>query len=163
AQEPLREPATVLLARALSAAGDTVAALRAIDTLRRRLAEEVGMPLSAEAIELETSLQRGEPAAAAVRPSVVPRARPAFEGLAFVGREDELDAVLAATVMATTEPEPPIVLVAGAAGAGKSRLITETAARAGTAVLFSRAFLPERNEPWGLARSLLREILALDL
>jgi class 3 adenylate cyclase/DNA-binding SARP family transcriptional activator len=163
AQEPLREPATVLLARALSAAGDTVAALRAIDTLRRRLAEEVGMPLSAEAIELETSLQRGEPAAAAVRPSVVPRARPTFEGLAFVGREDELDAVLAATVMATTEPEPPIVLVAGAAGAGKSRLITETAARAGTAVLFSRAFLPERNEPWGLARSLLREILALDL
>jgi class 3 adenylate cyclase/DNA-binding SARP family transcriptional activator len=163
AQEPLREPATVLLARALAASGDSVAALRAIDTLRRRLAEEVGMPLSVEAIELETSLQRGDAAVAGIRPSVIPRARPAFEGLAFVGREDELDAVLAASAMATTEPEPPIVLVAGSAGAGKSRLLSETAARAGIAVLSTRAFLPERNEPWGLARSLLREVLALDL
>ena len=163
AQEPLREPATVLLARALAASGDTVAALRAVDTLRRRMAEEVGMPLSAEATELETSLQRGEAAVAPVRPSVVPRTRPAFEGLAFVGREEELHVVLAAAVTAITEPEPPVVLVAGSAGTGKTRLLTETAARAGIAVLSTRAFLPERNEPWGLARSLLREVLALDL
>ncbi len=163
AQEPLREPATVLLAQALAASGDTVAALRAIDTLRRRLAEEVGMPLSAETTELETSLQRGEGAVTHSRPSVIPRARPAFEGLAFVGRANELDGVLAAAAVATTAPEAPIVLVAGAAGVGKSRLLTETAARAGIAVLSTRAFLPERNEPWGLARSLLREVLALDL
>jgi class 3 adenylate cyclase/DNA-binding SARP family transcriptional activator len=163
AQEPLREPATLLLARALAVSGDAVAALRAVDTLRRRLAEEAGMPLSAEAVELETSLQRGETAVAGIRPSVIPRARPAFEGLAFVGREDELDAVLAATMAATVGPEAPVVLVSGSAGSGKSRLLTETAARAAVAVLSIRAFLPERNEPWGLARSLLREILALDL
>ncbi|MDQ3991585.1 MAG: ATP-binding protein, partial [Actinomycetota bacterium] len=76
-----------------------------------------------------------------------------------MGREDEVEAVLAATA----GPEAPVVLVPGAAGTGKSRLLTETAARADIAVLLARAFLPERNEPWGLARSLLREILALDL
>ena len=59
-REPLREAAVALLARALAASGDQVGALRAIDLLRRRLAEEVGLLPSAEVLALETRLQRGE-------------------------------------------------------------------------------------------------------
>ena len=55
------------------------------------------------------------------------------------------------------------MVVAGAAGTGKSRLLTEVTGRSETPVLALRAFLPERNEPWSLARALLREALALDL
>jgi len=54
------------------------------------------------------------------------------------------------------------VLVAGSAGTGKSRLLAEAAAQSDVPVLAVRAFLPERNEPWSLARALLREALALD-
>ena len=59
--------------------------------------------------------------------------------------------------------EPGTVLVAGPAGAGKSRLVAEATVQSELPVLAVRAFLPERNEPWGLARAILREALALDL
>ncbi len=159
AREPLREPAALLLTRALAEAGDTVAALRALDGLRRRLSEEVGLELSQEARELETRLQRGEPLAAPIRRPVLGLVRAGFSGLAFVGREDELDRLLAVTA----GPTPGITLVGGSAGAGKSRLLAEAAARSAVPVAVARAFLPERDEPWSLARTLLRELLALDL
>ena len=159
AREPLREPAALLLARALAEAGDTVAALRALDALRRRLSEEVGLELSQEARELETRLQRGEPLAAPIRRPVLGLVRAGFSGLAFVGRDDELDGLTAAT----GGPTPGIALVGGPAGAGKSRLLAEAAARSAVPVAVARAFLAERDEPWSLARTLLRELLALDL
>jgi DNA-binding SARP family transcriptional activator/class 3 adenylate cyclase/predicted negative regulator of RcsB-dependent stress response len=159
AREPLREPATVLLARALAASGDQVAALRAIDSLRRRLAEEVGLELSPAALALETRLQRGQPLTETARTAVAPSPQLAFEGLAFVGRDDELEAVL----RAVRGPDPGAALVCGGPGAGKSRLLAEAAARLDVPVLRVRAFPPDRNEPWSLARALLREALALDL
>jgi DNA-binding SARP family transcriptional activator/class 3 adenylate cyclase len=158
-REPLREPAVALLARALAASGDQVAALRAIDSLRRRLGDEVGLQPSPEVLALETRLQRGELVGESSRRPLVPTVRPAFEGLTFVGRDDELRA-LSTTVRG---PEPGTVLVAGPAGAGKSRLVAEAAEHSDLPVLAVRAFLPERNEPWGLARAILREALALDL
>lgn len=160
AQEPLREPAALLLARALTASGDQVAALRTIDSLRRRLAEEVGLEPSPEALALEARLQRGEPLVEASRRPVATLLRPAFEGLAFVGRDDELQTLLTAM----GGPEPGTVIVVGSAGTGKSRLLAEAAAQAEVPVLAVRAFLPERDEPWSLARAaLLREALALDV
>jgi len=54
------------------------------------------------------------------------------------------------------------VVSAGAPGSGKSRLLAEASARTGVPVLAARAFLAERDEAWGLARSLLRAALALD-
>ncbi|MGH8991151.1 MAG: ATP-binding protein [Acidimicrobiia bacterium] len=158
-REPLSETAVVLLARALAAAGNPVAALRAIDSLRRRLVEEVGFPPSAEVLALETRLQRGELVGATTTRPVVPAARVAFEGLTFVGREAELQQVSSALRGA----EPGTVLVAGSAGAGKSRLLAEVVGQSDLPVIAVRAFLPERNEPWGLARAILREALALDL
>ena len=159
AREPLREPAALLLARALAETGDTVAALRTLDALRRRLADEVGLEPSSEARDLETRLQRGEPFVAPTRRPVPSPLRRAFEGLAFVGRGEELDSLLATT----GGTNPGLSLVRGFSGAGKSRLLAEAATRSEVPVLATRAFLPERNEPWSLARSLLREALALDL
>ena len=158
-REPLRETAVVLLARALAASGDQVGALRAIDLLRRRLVEEVGLSPSAEVLSLETRLQRGELVGETAPRLAVPAARPMFEGLTFVGREGELQLVSSAL----RGSEPGTVLVAGPAGAGKSRLVAEVITQAELPVVAVRAFLPERNEPWGLARAVLREALALDL
>jgi class 3 adenylate cyclase/DNA-binding SARP family transcriptional activator len=159
AREPLREPSALLLARALAASGDQVAALRAIDALRTRLGEEVGLELSPEALALETGLQRGDLVEAPRQPAVTGLRRGAFEGLAFVGRDEELEDTLVAVI----GPEPGIALVVGSGGTGKSRLLAEAAARSSLPVLAVRAFLPERNEPWSLARALLREALTLDL
>ena len=159
AREPLRETAALLLARALVASGDLVAALRTIDALRRRLAEEAGLELSSKAVALEARLQRRELVPGPTRPPAVAALGPTFEGLAFVGRDEELGAVVANVGAA----KPGMVLVAGVAGTGKSRLLAEAAARSEVPVLALRAFLPERNEPWSLARALLREALTLDL
>ncbi len=159
AREPLRETATLLLARALAASGDQVGALRAVDSLRQRLSEEVGLPPSAEVLALETRLQRGELVGEISRRPVAPAAHAAFEGLNFVGRDEELQMVSSAF----RGSEPGTVLVAGPAGAGKSRLVAEVVGHSELPVIAVRAFLPERNEPWGLARAVLREALALDL
>jgi len=158
-REPLRETGVVLLARALAASGDQVGALRAIDSLRRRLAEEVGLLPSADVLALEARLQRGEIVAESAHRRIVPATRTVFEGLSFVGREDEFQ--LASSALGGAPPGT--VLVAGPAGAGKSRLVAEVVRDSNLPVLAVRAFLPERNEPWGLARAVLREALALDL
>ncbi|MGH8992516.1 MAG: BTAD domain-containing putative transcriptional regulator, partial [Acidimicrobiia bacterium] len=159
AREPLREVAHLVLAEALAVSGDQVAALRVIDGLRLRLGEEVGLEPSSAILDLERRIQRGESAGSpARRPSGAP-AGVAFEGLRFVGRDEQLAAVLAAT----QDTPPGVVLVEGSAGAGKSRLLAEVTDRCPLPVIAARAFLPEREEPWGLARSLLREALALDL
>ena len=158
-REPLRESAVTLLARALAASGDQVAALRAIESLRRRLAEEVGLSPSPDVLALERRLQRGELVGETARRPTLPAVRPAFEGLAFIGRDEELRVLS----IAIRGPEPCTALVGGSPGAGKSRLVAEAAEHSEVPVIFVRAFLPERNEPWGLARALLREALALDL
>jgi class 3 adenylate cyclase/DNA-binding SARP family transcriptional activator len=158
-RESLREPAHLLLARALAASGDQAAALRVLDTLRRRLVEELGVDPSPAARELEHQILRGEHLGPAVGRLVAPAPRAAFPELAFVGREEELDTV----VGAVAGPTPGTALVSGGAGTGKTRLLAEMAAGSQLAVLAVRAFLPEREEPWGLARSLLREAVALDV
>ena len=52
-----------------------------------------------------------------------------------------------------------LVLLGGVAGAGKSRLLAELTRVRPVPVLAARAFLPERAEAWGLARTVLREAL----
>jgi DNA-binding SARP family transcriptional activator len=165
AREPLREAANLLLVRALAASGDTAAALAAFDAFRRRLAEELGLDPSPEALELQARILRGEVATSSPRPpsligqrrlTIPPR--PAFEELPFIGRDKELQAILDVLF----RPAPGSAVVAGPAGAGKSRLLAEVGVRSTVPVLGARAFLPEREDAWGLARSLLREALALD-
>ncbi|MGH8974400.1 MAG: AAA family ATPase, partial [Acidimicrobiia bacterium] len=60
-------------------------------------------------------------------------------------------------------PAPGAALVSGGPGAGKSRLLAEVASRSTVPVLSARAFLPEQDEAWALARLLLREAVSLHL
>jgi DNA-binding SARP family transcriptional activator/tetratricopeptide (TPR) repeat protein len=158
-REPLRESASLLLARALAASGDSAAALRALETLRQRWVDELGLDATVEARDLERRILKEEPLGPVVGRPLMRPAPVAFSELAFVGRDAELDAVLTAVSGQATTP----AVVSGGPGTGKSRLLHEVAFRSTVPVLSSRAFLPERDEAWGLARSLLREALSLDV
>jgi hypothetical protein len=154
--EPLRESATILEARALAAGGNRAGALARLAQLRARLADELGVDPCAEAADLLVALLRGElPQVARPAPPVRSRA-PTFDGLAFVGRDRELVELRAAVAAGS------VATVAGSAGVGKSRLLAELTRQSADPVLAVRAFLPERAEAWGLARSLLAEALAVD-
>ena len=178
ADDPLAESAVLALAEALAAAGDPAAALAALAALRERLADELGVDPSPAAERLYLALLRGEVAQrrrpAAVDPSpaaerrhlallrgeVAQRRRlpaTAFGDLAFVGRDAELDRLQAAVAARG------LVLLGGVAGAGKSRLLAELTRVCPVPVLAARAFLPERAEAWGLARTVLRETLDADV
>jgi DNA-binding SARP family transcriptional activator/tetratricopeptide (TPR) repeat protein len=150
--EPLREIAVLAYVRALAASGDPASALQRYDDYRRALADELGVDPSEDAQALHAQLLRGRPP----RPAAQEARRPesAFAVPPFVGRDHELDELLQAGLAA----EP--VLLTGPSGAGKSRLLDLVSAR--TPVVLVRAFLAERDEPWSLARSLLREVLAAD-
>ncbi|HSO52814.1 MAG TPA: BTAD domain-containing putative transcriptional regulator, partial [Actinomycetes bacterium] len=165
--EPLREASQLLLVEALAASGDQAAALGAFAAFRERLAAELGLDPSPQALELERRILRGQyhpgsaragrsPAAVAARPR---QARRSFREIAFVGRQRELDRILAGL----EGVGPPFVVVVGPSGSGKSRLLAEVAARSPLPVVATRAFLPEREETWGLGRNLLRELLSLDV
>lgn len=123
------------------AAGDPA---RAVSWARATVAGELGLDPSPEARELEGRLLRGEIAPAPAR------AAP-FGGLAFVGRDAELEAILAA-------PEAAVV-VSGPSGAGKSRLLAEVAGHR-RSVVFARAAPSEQDEPWQVLRGLMRSALA---
>jgi DNA-binding SARP family transcriptional activator/tetratricopeptide (TPR) repeat protein len=159
ARDPLRERGHLLLARSLAAGGDRAAALEVLAGLRGRLAEELGLDPSPELEELQGTVLRGDevlPAAAptgggGAGPSVgAPGPAPAAP---LVGRDEELRAI---------EEAGGPVLLAGPSGSGKTRLLDEAAARSELPVLRATAFLAERDEPWSLARSLVREALGLD-
>ncbi|MGD9986439.1 BTAD domain-containing putative transcriptional regulator [Pseudonocardia sp.] len=157
AADPLRESSTVLLAEALAACGDRAGAVSRLDELCRALATELGVAPSDEVVVLRERLARrgvgvpapgGPPRSAPVRASVA--------GLAFVGRDDELDRLRAAVDAGR------VVGLAGAAGTGKSRLLAELGRALDVPVVAAQAYLAERDEAWGLARSVLREALLLD-
>ena len=150
AAAPLREVAALRLSRAHELAGDRAAALDDLRQLRLRLRDELGVDPSAEVSDRYAELL--DPAH---RP---PAAPPAAGELPFLGRSGQLTALLAAV----RDPAPPVVTVAAAAGSGKSRLLAELAAALDRPVLSARAYLPERAEPWSLARGLLRAALAVD-
>lgn len=160
AAEPLRESATLVLARASAAAGDPAGALARLGELRTRLADELGVDPSPAYAELQLALLRGElptPPRIAVPTPALPRlASGGFPGLAFVGREAELAGVRGAL------DAGELVAVAGVAGVGKSRLLAEAVRGSTRPVIAARAFLPERAEAWSLARSLLREACGVD-
>ena len=165
ALQPLREASQLLLVEALAAAGDQAGALAAFAAFRERLADELGLDPSPQALGLERRVLRGQrqpgpaPASRSPAPSLGRFARRDRAEVPFVGRQRELDTILAG-ILGTG---PPVAVVAGPSGSGKSRLLAEVAARSPLPVVATRAFLPEREEAWGLGRNLLRELLSLDV
>lgn len=141
---PLREAAHLLLIRALAADGDQAAALAAYDTLRHSLADELGIDPSPAAGAVHRQLLRGE------LTTLLNRFAPRTVAVPFVGRDGELKALLELD---------RIALVAGPAGAGKSRLLAQLADRTSVPVIAGRAVLPERNAPWSLIKILLRAVV----
>jgi DNA-binding SARP family transcriptional activator len=156
AGDPLDESAVLVLAEALAAAGDPAGALARIAELRALLADQLGVDPSAEVERLQLALLRGEVRPARRIAAPAPAAPRPFGELAFVGRDDELGSLRSAVAAGR------VVLLSGVAGAGKSRLVGELARTSPLPVLAARAFLPEQAEAWGLARSVLREVLAMD-
>jgi tetratricopeptide (TPR) repeat protein len=132
----LREAAALTLVRALAAAGDRAAALACFDRYRRTIADELGIDPSPEAAELH-------------RVVLGPPAR--FEALRFVGRDDVVGQVIALLPGGA-------VRIAGRSGTGKSRLLEAVAAA--VPAISVAAHWADRDEPWSLGRTLLREVLA---
>ncbi|WP_090790879.1 AAA family ATPase [Asanoa ishikariensis] len=144
AAEPLREAAALALVRALTAAGDRAAALEEFERYRRAIVDELGLEPSPAA----TELQRMVLATGDTRHASGPVG---FGLLRFVGRDDVVREVLAGLTGG-------VVQVAGRSGTGKSRVLE--AVGAAVPAIDVAAYWAERDEPYSLARTLLRRLFA---
>ncbi|GAA4910431.1 putative ATPase [Stackebrandtia albiflava] len=122
AAHPLDERWQALLIRAWYAAGRQADALSMYEQVRERLADELGVDPSPELAELHLQILRREQATAT--PVRGRRTNLKAHLTSFIGREDDLAAVAAALSAGR------LVTVTGPGGAGKTRLVTELAARA---------------------------------
>ncbi len=154
------EEATRALMRALHARGETAAALAAFERLRNALAEDLGADPSPETRAVHLAILRDEPleTSLATAPQQLAPATaggsgpqrpepPAVSDPGFVGRADELARVRDLWSSAATGA-PCLVVIAGEAGIGKTRLATEAAALAesvGGAVVRTRCYEAERS------------------
>ena len=130
ARFPHREAAVSCLAVALARSGRSAEALAAVDGLRRRLADDLGLDPSPALVDLQRRLLVHDPT---VAPVVSVPARPAgADGRAgplplpltsFVGRDADLAGVHAALGAAR------LVTLVGPGGAGKTRLALEALRR----------------------------------
>ena len=130
AGNPLNEKVTALLMRALAATGRQAEALAVYESLRARLADELGIDPGAQAQAVQLEVLRGKVAANPGTGDARPPGRRTnlrAQLTSFVGREDEVDRVHKA--LATYR----LVTLVGPGGAGKTRLATEAAARVGAA------------------------------
>ena len=182
AADPLREPAALVHAQALAASGDRAGALAALDRLRARLRDELGVDPSPEWARARQALLGGAtPAAAAAQPQrLLPTGR--SHRSRRLRRAGSIDAVPVADLRrpGRSRAWPSSVAPRSSRGCAprsspatwwRSAVSPVQASRGSwrrrsadvaLAALTSRAFLPERDEAWGLARSMLREALALD-
>ena len=125
ASQPFRERLRRQLMLALYQGGRQAEALAAYRETHRVLAEELGIDPSAELQELERAILTQDPRLASPRP----HARTG--GDVFIGRDAELG-VLLARLDAVIAGRGGVLLLAGEAGIGKSRLTDELSRRAST-------------------------------
>ena len=110
---------------ALYRSGRQAEALEAIKGARRVLTDELGIELGRELRELERKILLQDPSLDSAAPGIAVDA----EDGAFVGREDELQQLVAALDEALAG-RGRVVLIAGEPGIGKSRLCEELIAHA---------------------------------
>jgi predicted ATPase/DNA-binding SARP family transcriptional activator len=118
AADPLREPAVLLLMRALAAAGRAAEALRTAREFRHRLVEETGLDPSPALGELERDIAGGAAGPPPTRPEAT--ARPTTR---LIGREDEVAA------MRGLLADERLATIVGPGGVGKTRVALEVAGR----------------------------------
>jgi predicted ATPase/DNA-binding SARP family transcriptional activator len=141
-RDPLREPAALLLMRALAATGRTAEALRVGYAFRRRLAEEVGLDPSPALGRLERELAAG---AAEQAHLATPEWRIPPAGTPLRGRDTEVAAVQRLVA------HERLVTVVGPGGVGKTRLALEVARRTDPVTLLRLAAV---TDPSGIEPSL---------
>ncbi|MGR6964605.1 BTAD domain-containing putative transcriptional regulator [Geodermatophilus sp. URMC 61] len=152
ADDPLREPAVLLLMRALAATGRAPEALRAAREYRQRLAEETGLDPSPELDQLERRVAGG---AAGPVPGPRVAVRPTTR---LIGRDAEV-----AALHRRLETERLVTLV-GPGGVGKTRVAAEVARRtAATATLLLAPVTDPAAVPHALAAALGLEVVQGDV
>lgn len=157
ADEPYRERRWRLLADAQARQGQRRDALLTLGSARQHLAE-VGLDPGPELRDLETSILRGDPWSSTERrrnPPIHPH-----HDEPFVGRRHELEELRRVWADVVDRHRPAAVLIGGAAGIGKTRLVDEfvqSAARDGGDV---RVVWGRHRENTGRAHGALAESLA---
>jgi predicted ATPase/DNA-binding SARP family transcriptional activator/tetratricopeptide (TPR) repeat protein len=124
-EHPLRERVAVLLVKALHRAGRQADALKAYDTAKNALADELGMDPGQELRDTHLAVLRSAPADVPRNGSTLPA-----QLTSFVGRHNEL------TELGKVLAADRLVTLVGPGGAGKTRLATEAATRAAERVWF---------------------------
>lgn len=121
AEQPLRERARGQLMLALYRSGRKAEALEEFLSLRRRMADELGIEPSALTRKLHRRILADDPALISAQvPAAIPRQLPHGTG-DFTGREAELGA-MTAMLPGTDATAPAITLITGMAGVGKTAL-----------------------------------------
>ena len=160
ALDPLQERAQRMLIDAYARAGDRAAAIRQYRAFAALLDRELGVAPLPETTAFFEAIVQGRGVRPAVEPEPVPAPLPS---LPFVGRDEDVDIILAAVDEAAEGGR--FVVVEGEAGIGKSRLVEEAAdvvRRAGRIVLTSRAHQDEAVLSFNLVVETLRLALRHD-
>ncbi|MGH3360410.1 MAG: BTAD domain-containing putative transcriptional regulator, partial [Nocardioidaceae bacterium] len=131
-RHPLRESLWALVIAALDKAGGPAEALECYETVRRRIADELGVDPGPELQRLHAGLLQKTPPGAPASDTetasldrVVPRELP-VDPSSFTGREDMLGALDA---MLGTAPQPMVVALHGPGGIGKTTIAVHWAHR----------------------------------
>jgi DNA-binding SARP family transcriptional activator len=123
---PYDEPLQARLIRLMAACGRNAAALRQVERVRRRLADELGVAPSREVLDAHAAALHGQDGLVPV-----PRQLPAAI-CDFTGRRDEVAALSEPLMSGRDRGGPLLLVVNGTAGVGKTALAVHVAHRAAT-------------------------------
>ncbi len=155
ALEPLAELPVRLLMRARGLAGDAASALAAFHSYAQLLHAELDEEPGPALLGLAERLRQGDS-----RPST---AEPVEDEPVFVGVGPEVAEAFAEAASALQGGGPRTLIVMGAAGMGRSRLLAEVLKRArldGAVIVAARALPADQDAPWSALRQLLGQGLA---